>query len=252
VDKEVAMSVTNAQSGTRIDEIVDGIFRISTPVPANPALPAGFTFNQFLIVDDEPLLFHCGLRKLFPLVREAMATVMPVEKLRWISFSHFEADECGSLDEWLAAAPNAVPLCGMIAGMVSVADVATRPPRMLAEGETLALGSKRVRWHDTPHLPHGWDAGLLSEVTTRTLFCGDLFTQPGAEHPAVTEHEILGPSEAMRAAMDYFSNPAAAPRLLDKLASTEPALLACMHGASYRGDGAAALRELGSTLARSA
>ena len=243
------MPVTNAQSGTRIDEIADGIYRISTPVPPNPALPVGFTFNQFLIVDDEPLMFHLGLRKLFPLVREAMATVMPVEKLRWLSFSHFEADECGALDEWLAAAPNSAPLCGMIAGLVSVNDVASRPARTLANGETVKLGKKTVRWHDTPHLPHGWDAGLLSETTTRTLFCGDLFTQPGAEHSPVSEGDILGPSVAMRAAMDYFSNPRSASAQIEQLASTEPALLACMHGASYRGNGAAALSDLAKTLA---
>ena len=242
------MPVTNAQTGTRIDEIGDGIYRISTPVPPNPALPAGFTFNQFLIVDDEPLMFHLGLRKLFPLVREAMATVMPVEKLRWLSFSHFEADECGSLDEWLAVAPSSAPLCGMIGGMVSVADVSNRPPRMLADGEAMTIGTKTVRWHDTPHVPHGWDAGLLSETTTRTLFCGDLFTQPGAKHAPVTEGDVLGPSLAMRAAMDYFSNPAAASARIEQLAATEPTLLACMHGASYRGNGAAALRELSSSL----
>ena len=174
---------------------------------------------------------------------------MPVDKLSWLSFSHFEADECGSLDEWLVAAPHATPLCGMIGGVVSVNDVASRPPRMLAHGETLSLGVKSVRWHDTPHLPHGWDSGLLSELTTRTLFCGDLFTQPGAEHEPVTEGDILGPSVAFRAAMDYFSNPRAAPAQIEQLAATEPALLACMHGASYRGNGAAALRELAKTLA---
>ncbi|MBA3452867.1 MAG: MBL fold metallo-hydrolase [Deltaproteobacteria bacterium] len=243
------MPVTNAQTGTRIDEITDGIYRISTPVPPNPGLPAGFTFNQFLIVDDEPLMFHLGLRKLFPLVHEAVAMVMPVEKLRWLSFSHFEADECGSLDEWLAAAPNAAPLCGMIGGMVTIGDVSSRPPRMVADGETVSLGKKTVRWHDTPHIPHGWDAGLISELSTRTLFCGDLFTQPGAEHKPVTETDVLGPSVAFRAAMDYFANPTAAAARIDQLAATEPALLACMHGASYRGNGAAALRELATTLA---
>lgn len=243
------MPVTNTQSGTRIDEIADGIYRISTPVPPNPALPAGFTFNQFLIVDDEPLLWHAGLRKLFPLVRDAIASVLPVDKLRWIAFSHYEADECGSLNEWLEAAPGAAPLCSQIGGMVSVDDVALRPSRMLADGETLALGEKRIRWHDTPHVPHGWDAGLISELTTRTLFCGDLFTQPGANHPAVTEHDILGPSEQMRGAMDYFSNKTTAAETIERLASTEPLLLATMHGASYRGAAARALRDLAGVLA---
>jgi len=229
----------------RIDQITDSIYRISAFDPQ-----IGITFNQFLIVDDEPVLFHTGLRKLFPLVREAVAAVMPVERLRWVSFSHFEADECGSLDEWLDAAPAAEPLCGQIGGLVSVSDVARRPPRMLGNGEVLAIGKKRVRWHDTPHLPHGWDAGLLSEVTTRTLFCRDLFTQPGAEHAPTTGGDVIGPSMAMRAAMDYFSNPATAAVQIEALATLEPTLLACMHGASYRGDGAAALRELASTLRR--
>jgi len=242
------MSVTNSETGTRIDEITDGIFRISTPVPPNPALPTGFTFNQFLVVDEEPLLFHTGLRRMFPLVRDAVAAVMQVDKLRWVSFSHHEADENGSLEEWLAAAPHAAPLCGRIGAMVSIEDIAKRPPRVLADGETLSLGRKRVRWFDTPHLPHGWDAGYLAETTTRTLFCGDLFTQAGANHDPVTEHDVVESSEAMRAAMDYYSNPRAAGPSLERLAAMEPALLACMHGASFRGDGAAALRALARAL----
>ncbi len=243
------MPVTNAQSGTRIDEIADGIFRICTPIPPNPALPTGFTFNQFLVVDEQPLLFHTGMKRLFPLVREAVATVMPVERLRWVSFSHHEADENGALDEWLAVAPNAAPLCGRIGAMISIEDQARRPPRVLANGETVELGHKRVRWFDTPHLPHGWDAGYLGELATRTLFCGDLFTQAGATHQAVTESEVLGPSEAMRSAMDYYSNPRGASALIERLCAMEPTLLACMHGASYRGDGAKALRALASALA---
>src|SRR5215213_7662583 len=238
------MPITNTQTGTRIDEIGDDIYRISTPVAPNPGLPAGFTFNQFLIVDEQPVLFHTGLRRLFPLVSEAVAAVMPVSKLRWISFSHFEADECGALPDWLAAAPQAAPLCGRVGAMVSVNDFADRPARALADGEVVEIGKKRLRWFDTPHLPHGWDAGYLSESTTRTLFCGDLFTQPGDKHDPVTEGDILGPSEALRAAMDYFANPAGAAPAIERLAGTEPALLACMHGASYRGDGSAALREL--------
>jgi flavorubredoxin len=243
------MPVTNAQTGTRIDEIADRIFRISTPVPPNPALPAGFSFNQFLLVDDEPLLFHCGMRKIFPLVREAIATVMPVETLRWVSYSHFEADESGALEDWLAVAPNAAPLVGRVSAMVSASD-ASRAPRALGDGETLAIGKKSVRWLDTPHLPHGWDAGYLFEPTTRTLFCGDVFTQAGAAHDPVTSADVVGPSEAMRAAMDYYSHAPSSVALLDKLAATEPALLACMHGASYRGDGASALRALGKALGR--
>jgi flavorubredoxin len=242
------MPITNTHAGTRIDEINAGIYRISTPVPPNPGLPAGFTFNQFLIVDDEPVLFHTGPRRMFPLVQEAVASVMPVERLRWVSFSHTEADECGSLNDWLAAAPQARPMCGGIAALVSINDIADRPARALADGEVVQIGSKRLRWFDTPHLPHGWDAGLLAETTTRTLFCGDLFTQAGAAHDPVTEGDVLGPSEAMRAAMDYYSHTPATGALIERLASSEPVLLACMHGASYRGDGARALRNLAVAL----
>lgn len=242
------MPVTNAETGTRVDEIADGIYRISTPIPPSPALPTGFSFNQFLVVDEEPLLFHTGMRTSFPLVHGAVAHVMPVEKLRWVSYSHHEPDENGSLDEWLAVAPHAQPLCGRIGAMLT-GDVARRPPRVLSDGETMEIGAKRVRWFDTPHLPHGWDAGYLGELTTHTLFCGDIFTQAGADHEPVTESDVLGPSEAMRGAMDYYSNPRAAGALLEHLASMEPALLACMHGAAYRGDGAKALRALAKALA---
>jgi len=242
------MKITNAQSNTSLAEIADGIFRISTPVPPNPALPPGFTFNQFLIRDDEPLLFHTGPRKLFPLVREAIEAVMPVSELRYLGLSHFEADECGALDEFLQAAPKATPLCSLVAKMVSVDDVAAREARGLADGEEVSLGAHTLRWIDAPHLPHGWDCGYLFEQTTRTLLCGDLFTQPGAEHPAVTEGDILGPSEGMRAAMDYFSHTPNTGELLAKLARTEPTTLACMHGASYRGNGAALLGELAAVL----
>jgi flavorubredoxin len=242
------MPVTSPEYGTRIDEIADSIYRISTPIPESPALPLGFTFNQFLIVDDEPLLFHTGMRRLFPLVREAVAAVMPPEKLRWLSFSHHEGDEDGALDEWLAIAKNAAPLCGKVQAMIAI-DIEGRTPRVLADGETITTGKRRLRWIDAPHLPHGWDAGYLLEATTRTLFCSDLFTQPGAAHDPVTEGDVLGSSEAMRAAMDYYSNPRAAGPALERLAATEPALLACMHGAAFRGDGASALRELAKALA---
>lgn len=170
------MKITNSHSNTSIAEIGDGIFRISTPLPPNPAMPAGFTFNQFLIRDDQSLLFHTGPRKLFPLVREAVETVMSVAELHYLGLSHFEADECGALGEFLQAAPRAVPLCGQVAKMVSVDDVADREARGLSDGETLSLGRRTVRWLDAPHLPHGWDCGYLFEDSTRTLFCGDLFT----------------------------------------------------------------------------
>ncbi len=240
------MSVTNTQSGTNVQEIADGMYRINTPVMIEGA--GGFSFNQYLIVDDEPLLFHTGPRKMFPLVREAVATVLSVEKLRYISLSHVEADECGSLNEWLAVAPQAVPLCGTVAAMVSIGDMADRPPRPLADGERLTLGRHTVRWYDTPHLPHAWECGMLYEEQTKTLLCGDLFTQGGADLPAVTEADILAPSEAFRRQMDYFSHGKQTGALLEKLASTNPTTLACMHGSAWRGDGAALLRALGEAL----
>ena len=238
----------NTQDGTRIDEIVPGIYRISTAVPPEVA-PGGFTFNQFLIVDERPLLHHTGPLKMFPLVCGAIASVMPVETLRYISFSHYEADECGSLNEFLAAAAGAEPLCSRIAKMVSVDDISLRPARALADGEELCLGTHTVRWIDTPHLPHAWECGHLFEVTTRTLFCGDLFTQGGHEHDPLTSNDILEPSEAMRAQLDYFSQTRQVSALMEKLAATSPQTLACMHGASWRGDAAALLRQLAGRLA---
>jgi flavorubredoxin len=243
------MAVINPQSGTNVNEIADGIYRINTPVMIE-AGPGGFSFNQYLILDDCPLLFHTGPRKMFSLVREAVATVLPIEELRYVAFSHVEADECGSLNEWLAAAPQAVPLCGAIAAMVSISDLADRPPRALTDGETLSLGKSSVRWFDAPHLPHAWECGYLMEERTKTLLCGDLFTQPGAEHPAITESDILGPSEAFRQAMDYYSHTKNGRGMLDRLAAAGPTTLACMHGAAWRGDGAALLRALADELSR--
>ena len=243
------MPIVNQDSGTTIDEIADNIYRISTPVPASEALPSGFTFNQYLIVDDDPLLYHTGLRQMFALTRQAIAKVMPVDRLRYIAFSHFEADECGALNSFLEAAPRAVPLCGEIAALVSVGDVADRPPRAMADGESLRIGRHTVTWVATPHLPHAWECGHLYERESRTLFCGDLFTQFGAAHPPVTESDILEPSEQARAALDYFSHGRDCAALIDKLAGLEPRMLACMHGAAWRGDGAAKLRALGRRLA---
>ena len=241
--------ITNPGSGTRVDEVAPSVYRISTPVTI---LPGGFSFNQYLVKDDQPLLFHTGPRRMFPLVREAIAAVMPVERLRYVAFSHVEADECGSLNELLAVAPQAEPLCGSIAAMVSVNDLADRPPRALADGENLALGSKRVLWFDAPHLPHGWECGYLFEETTATLFCGDLFTQPGAEHAPLTTGDILGPSEAMRSAMDYYAHGKDTRGLLEKLAATRPTTLACMHGSAWSGDGGRLLLELADELSPSA
>jgi flavorubredoxin len=238
--------ITNAQTGTRVDEVAPSIYRISTPVSV---VPGGFTFNQYLVADDDPLLFHTGPRRMFPLVREAIAAVLPVERLRWVAFSHVESDECGALNDLLAAAPRAQPLCGQVAAMVSVDDLADRPARPLADGETVTLGRSRVRWLDAPHVPHGWECGYLLEETTRTLLCGDLFTQPGASHPPLTEADILGPSEVMRASMDYYAHSAGTRSLLAKLAATDPTTLACMHGSAWSGDGRRLLLDLADALA---
>jgi flavorubredoxin len=243
------MAITNRESGTNIHEIADGIYRINTPLPPS-FVPGGFSFNQYLILDDEPLLFHTGPRKMFPLVREALASVMPVERLRHVAFSHVEADECGSLNEWLAVAPAAVPLCGGVAAMVSIQDLADRAPRALADAETISLGRHCVQWFDTPHLPHAWECGFLMETTTRTLLCGDLFTQPGTGEQPVTETDILAPSEAFRKEMDYFSHTKNARVMLERLAATAPTTLACMHGSAWRGDGSQLLRALADELSR--
>ena len=239
--------ITNPTSGTRIDEIAKGIYRISTPVPPE-VIPGGFTFNQYLLAGDEPLLFHTGPRKMFPLVRQAIETVVPIAHLTHIAFSHYEADECGSLNEFLAVAPRARPLCGRIAAMVSVDDVADRPARALGDGETLDLGSHQVQWFDTPHLPHAWECGVLFEASTSTLLCGDLFTQPGSDNPPLTRGDILEAAEAFRGQMDYYSHSKNAPAIIDRLASTKPKTLACMHGSAWEGDGAGLLRALGARL----
>jgi flavorubredoxin len=241
--------MTTTQSGTTVHEIANGIYRISTPLPPSE-VPGGFSFNQYLVVDKEPLLFHTGLRKLFLSISEAVARVMPIDRLRYISFSHFEADECGALNQWLAAAPQAMPVCGQIAAMTSVEDFADRPPRVLADGETLPLGTHTVQWFDTPHLPHAWECGFLMEQHTRTFLCGDLFTQPGADLPPLTESDILGPSEAFRRQLDYFSHTKNARAMLERLATTQPTTLACMHGSAWRGDGAQLLRALADSLNR--
>ncbi len=240
--------ITNEQSGTRIDEIAAGIYRISTPVPPE-AMPGGFTFNQYLIVDDAPLLYHTGPRKLYSLVTESIASVIPVNSLRYIGFSHYEADECGTLNDFLDAAPQAEALCGKIAKMVSVDDIAIRPAHGLADGEELSLGEHVVRWTATPHFPHGWECGHLFEKTTHTLFCSDLFTQGGHEHEPLTTADILNPSEATREKMDYFSYTRHTLELADKLAACSPRILACMHGAAWQGDGGELIRELGKRLA---
>jgi flavorubredoxin len=234
-------------SATRIDEIHDGIYRVNTPLPS---LPGGFSFNQYLVVDDEPLVFHTGPRALFPDVRDAIARVIPVAKLRWISFSHGESDESGALGELLDAAPNARPLCSRVAAMIGNGTAANREPRAMADGETLCTGRRTLRWLDAPHVPHGWDCGYLLDTTARVLFCGDLFTQGGLGQEPTTEGDILGPSEAFRQHADYFSYTRNARPIIDKLVATEPRVLACMHGSAFVGDGAKMLRALGDVLER--
>lgn len=230
---------------TTVHEIADGIYRISTPVEA---VPGGFTFNQFLVADDEPLLFHTGPHAIFEATRAAIARVIPLETLRWIAWSHHEADENGALNDLLAAAPRAEPACSAIGAMTSANDGALRPARALPDGEAVRLGRHEVVWLDAPHVPHGWDCGFLFERTTGTLLCGDLFTQPGADGPALTEGDVLGPSEAMRAMLDYWSHGPATRPTLERFASLEPRTLACMHGSSWRGNGAALLRAYADVL----
>ncbi|HEY0832305.1 MAG TPA: MBL fold metallo-hydrolase [Azospirillum sp.] len=228
---------------TRISEIADGIYRLSTFVP-EVAPPAGFTFNQFLVLGEEPLLFHTGPRSMFPLVRAAVARLMLPERLRWITFGHYEADECGAMNEWLAVAPDAEVAHGQTACLVSLNDVADRTPRMLQDGDTLDLGrGKRVRYLDTPHVPHGWEAGLLYEEGTGTLLCGDLFTQVG-DGPALTEGDIVGPAVAAEDMFRYSSLNPGMGATIRRLAELAPRTLALMHGPSFVGDRAEALRAL--------
>lgn len=228
---------------TRISEIADGIYRLSTFVP-DIAPPAGFTFNQFLVLGEEPLMFHTGLRKMFTLNRDALARIIPPERLRWIAYGHFEADECGAMNEWLAAAPRATPAHGATGCLVSLNDFADRPPRVLADGDVIDLGGgKRVRFIDTPHTPHGWDAGVLYEEQTRTLMCGDLFTQLG-DGAALTEGDVVGPAIAAEDLFKYSSLNPAMGTTIRSLSGLAPRTLALMHGPSFMGDGAAALRAL--------
>ena len=224
-----------------VDEIADGIYRISTFVPE--VTPEGFTFNQFLVAADEPLLFHTGPRGMFPLVAEAVAKVLPVESLRWITFGHVESDECGSMNMWLTAAPNSQVAYGALGCDVSLNDMCDRPPRALAEGEVIDLGGKRVRQISTPHVPHGWEAQVLYEETTGTLFCGDLFTHVGPG-PALTTDDVVEPALAAErmfhaTCLDAQHRPDPA-----RLADLEPRTLAIMHGRSFQGDGKRALYDL--------
>ena len=229
-----------------IDLVAPDTYRINIPLP--DALPGGFSFNQYLVVDEAPLLFHTGPRKLFPQVRAQIERVMPLSRLRYVAFSHVESDECGALPQFLEAAPDARPVCSDIAAMVSVSDLVDVAPVGLGDGQELKLGRHTLYWQSTPHLPHGWECGFLFDATSRVLFSGDLFTQPGIGERPIVEDDILGPSEAFRRQMDYYAHAPATGRLIGKLADLDPRYLACMHGSAWQGDGAALLRELGRSL----
>lgn len=227
---------------TQVTEITDRIYRLSTYV-TDVAPPAGFTFNQFLVDADQPLLFHCGHRRMFPLIAEALGRILPLDKLRYIGFGHVEADECGAMNEWLAAAPRAEVAHGMTASMVSLQDLADRPPLALTDGAVLDLGGRRVRYIDTPHVPHGWEAGLMYEEVTGTLLCGDLFTHVGDVPPLVST-DIVGPAaQAESMFLASAITPSTAP-IIRSLAALQPRTLALMHGSSFNGDCAGALNGL--------
>lgn len=233
---------------TTVHEIAEGVYRLSTYVPDIP--PAGLTFNQFLIVDDDPLLFHCGPRAMFPLVSTAVARVLPVARLRWITFGHVEADECGSMNQWLAAAPAAQIAHGALGCAVSLNDLADRAPHPLADGEVLDLGRHRLRQIPTPHVPHAWEAQLLFDEATATLFCGDLFTQLGDPPPLVHDADLITPaSEAENIFGGTALTPTTAPTIA-ALADLAPRTLALMHGPSATGNCDAALRELAGDYAQ--
>lgn len=226
----------------RSSEIAEGVYRFSTFV-AQIAAPLGFTFNQYLIVADEPLLFHTGPRRLFEPIAEAVQRIMPLEALRWISFGHVESDECGSMNQWLARAPAATVVHGMTACMVSLNDLADRPPRALADGEVLDIGGRRVRWLDTPHVPHAWGSGLIFEETGATLFTGDLFAHCG-DGPALTGQSVV---EAAMEAEAMFRSSSPTPLLgptIRRLARLNPRRLAVMHGSCFEGDCAGQLERL--------
>ncbi len=226
---------------TKVDEIAPNIYRLCTFVPEIG--PSGFTFNQFLLDDDEPLLFHTGHRSMFLSVQDAIERVLPVNRLRWITFGHIESDECGAMNELLAVAPHAKVAHGGLGCMVSLNEMAERTPRPLADGETIELGTKRVRHIDTPHVPHAWEARVLYEETTGTLLCGDLFTHLG-DGPALTDADILGPAGEAEDLFSYSSLAPSTPTTIERLAELAPRTLALMHGSSFTGDCAGALRAL--------
>jgi flavorubredoxin len=223
---------------TTIDEISDGIYRLAT---FNPDI--GLSFNQILVDGDEPLLFHLGMRSLFPSVKDAVEQVLPLDRLRWLSFGHVEADECGAMNLWLEAAPNSQVTFGALGCMVSVNDLADRPPVTLEDGQVLDLGGKQLRYLATPHVPHGWDAGLLFEESTSTLLCGDLFTQTG-DGPAIISDSPMDATIAAERQFGYTSGAPHTASTLESLAALEPTTLALMHGPTYEGPADVWLREL--------
>jgi flavorubredoxin len=226
----------------RIDEVATDVYRISLYVPQ-----IDLQFNHFLIRDEEPLLFHTGLRAMFPAVREAVASVIDPATLRWISWSHFEVDECGALNEWLSIAPEAVPVCGELGAMINVNDFSNRPPRAMKPGDILETGRHRFRFVPTPHLPHGWDAGVLFEEADRVLLCSDLLHQIGDVEPMTTSditgryRHALETYQASPVLMDYVPYTDNTKRQLEKLAALKPRTLAAMHGSTFVGDGSALL-----------
>ena len=227
-----------------VTEIAPDLYQISTYIPE-----INLQFNQFLVKDDEPLLFHTGMKSLFPAVREAVASLIDPAQLRWISFSHFEADECGALNEWLQLAPAAQPLCSLIGAMVSVNDFALRPARGMTNGEVVGTGKYRFRFQQTPHVPHCWEAGLLFEETEGTLLCSDLFHQNGDVEP-LTDSDLIERArqtlESSQAGLfaDYMPYTKNTDRILQGLADLKPRTLAPMHGSAYAGDGERAIRDL--------
>ncbi len=233
---------------TNVTEIATDVYRISTFHP-----DYGIQFNQFLIKDDEPFMMHTGLKKMFPVTFEAVASIIDPAKLRWIGFSHFESDECGALNEWLGIAPNAQAVCSFVGTIVMVNDFADRPARPLNNGQVLEIGRRRLRFLATPHVPHAWDAGLFFEETEKTLLCSDLFFHPGDPEP-LTESDIVGRAKA--AIIEGLSTPLAndmpytpyTDSTLRRLAALEPRTLAVMHGASFRGDGRAAILDLAGVI----
>jgi|SRR5579884_132033 len=226
---------------TAVDEIADGIYRLSTWVPG--ITEHGFTFNQFLLTGEQPFLFHCGMRQLFPLVSAAISKIIPLERLRWISFAHVEADECGAVNLLLAAAPNAEVIHGPLACMLSLTDMCDRPPVVAQEDAAHDTGGHRLRFIATPHVPHNWESGLWFDETTSTLLAGDLLTHTG-QCPALTESDCVAAALDAEAAFRATALTTNLGPTLEQLAQLQPTTLALMHGASFTGDGAAQLRGL--------